>query len=290
MSGGLYRDFATQAEIDAEYNVGAAARDAEGSLARGAVLSARALAAAGDRLRTEAYGPTLGERLLVLPAPAPAPRPVFVFIHGGYWRGFAAADFALAALGPLAHGIDAVLVDYALAPKVSIDEITRQSRAAVAWVHGHAAGWGGDPARIVVGGHSAGGHLAARVLATDWVGDYGLPAGVVAAGLPISGVFDLRPLPYSYLAPALQLSRRTIETESPLLVGERASGPPRVVAWGGGETSEFVRQSRAYAEHCRAAGVPTRELALGEEDHFEAVLGLADPASELTAAVAELAG
>ncbi len=291
----LYRDFATQAQIDAEYNVAAAAKDAEGSMVRIRELTQEALGRDGWELDV-AYGPTRAERLHVLRAdgqrtPTPlGPRPVLVFIHGGYWRGYAARDFALTALGPRAHGIDAVFVDYALAPAVSIDEITRECRAAVAWVHGHAAQWGGDPARIVVSGHSAGGHLTAMVLATDWAGDYGLPADVVAGGVPLSGVYDLRPLPYSYLAPALQLSRRTIETQSPLLTPVSTPGPPRVVAWGGGETSEFVRQSREHVAHCERAGVDARGLSLGDDDHFEAVLELADPDSELTAAVVSLAG
>jgi arylformamidase len=292
----LYRGFTTQEQIDAEYDA-AAAVDLEGSLARIRKLSTQAL----DRPAVEldlAYGPTRAERLHVLRAtatPTPAttagpsvPRPVFVFIHGGYWRAYAARDFALAALGPLAHGIDVVLVDYALAPTVSISEITRECRAAVAWVHGHATQWGGDPARIVVGGHSAGGHLTARVLATDWGGEYGLPVGVVAGGLALSGVFDLRPLAYSYLAPALQLDRRTIETESPLLM-PIPPGPPRIVAWGGGETAEFVRQSQAYVAACRDAGIDARPLQLGRDDHFQAVIELSDPDSELTQAVVSLA-
>jgi arylformamidase len=283
----LYRAFATQEQIDAEYDAAAAAHDLEGSTARIRELSAQALTHREIELDV-AYGPTRAERLHVLRAPASAPRPVFVFIHGGYWRAYAARDFALAALGPLSHGIDVVLVDYALAPTVSISEITRECRAAVAWLHGHAAQWGGDPSRIVVGGHSAGGHLTARVLATDWEGDYGLPADVVAGGLPISGVFDLRPLPYSYLAPALQLDRRTIETESPLLA-PIPPGPPRVIAWGGGETAEFVRQSQTYVAACREAGIDARPLPLGRDDHFEAVIELSDPDSELTRAVVSLA-
>ncbi len=287
----LYRGFATQAEIDAEYDVGALRPDWPELEARMAADSARLRRTHEVSRLGVRFGPTRDEHLDVFCAggPAPAhPRPVLVFIHGGYWRSFTAADWSFVATGPLAHGIDVVVTNYALAPAVALDEITRQSRAAVVWVHGHAAGWGGDPARIVVAGHSAGGQQTAMVLATDWAGEYGLPADLVRGGVPLSGVYDLRPLAYSYLAPALQLSRRTIETQSPLLVGP-SPGPPRIVAWGGGETSEFVRQSRAYAEHCQAAGIDARGLALGADDHFDAVLQLADPGSELTAAIAELA-
>jgi arylformamidase len=282
----LYRDFASQQEIDREYNVGALHADFAGVERRIARLSQNA-ADHPERELGVRFGPTRDERLDIYRAAGNGPRPVLIFIHGGYWRAFSAADFALVAPGPLAHGIDVVLTDYSLAPKVSIDEITRQSRAAVAWVHEHAAAWGGDPHRIFVAGHSAGGHQAAMVLATDWAGEYGLPADTVAGGVPLSGIFDLRPLAYSYLAPALQLSRRTIETQSPLLF-DVPPGPPRIVAWGGGETSEFVRQSRDYAAHCRASGIDARELSLGDDDHFDAVLELNDPDSELTAATAAL--
>jgi arylformamidase len=286
----LYRGFATQQEIDAEYNVSARRDDLDDVNRRIAQLNERALGLPGVELGLR-YGPTRDEYLDVFRGAGEEPRPVLVFIHGGYWRAYGSRDFALAALGPVAHGIDVVTTNYSLAPKVSIDEITRQNRAAVAWVHAHAASWGGDPSRIVVAGHSAGGHQTAMVLATDWERDYDLPADIVRAGLPISGLFDLRPFPYSYLAPALQLSRRTIETQSPVLAevgGDRVGGPRRIVAWGGGETSEVPRQSLAYVERCRAAGIDARPLALGSDDHFDSVLQLAEPGSELTRAVLEL--
>ena len=282
----LYRGFASQAEIDAQYDVG--------SLREGYAELERRMVARSAQLRREhpatrlgvRYGPTRAEHLDVFCAAAAPPRPVLVFIHGGYWRAGSAADWSLVAAGPLAHGIDVVVPNYA----VAIDEITRQSRAALAWVHAHAPGWGGDPERIHVTGHSAGGQQTAMVLATDWAGEYGLPADLVKSGVPLSGIYDLRPLAYSYLAPALQLTRRTIDTQSPLLAEPEPAGPrpPRVVAWGGGETAEFRRQSLAYVERCGTAGIDVRPLALGNDDHFDAVLELGDPASELTRTLVEL--
>ena len=282
----LYRGFATQEEIDAQYDVGALRPDLAEVDRRIGELNTRALARPGTELGVR-YGPTRDEHLDLYRADGDGPRAVLVFIHGGYWRRYSSRDFALAALGPIAHGIDVVATNYALAPAVAIDEITRQNRAAIAWVHAHAASWGGDPSRIVVAGHSAGGHQAAMMLATDWEHDYDLPADVIHAGVPLSGIFDLRPLAYSYLAPALQLSRRTVETQSPLLSAP-VPGPQRIVAWGGRETSEFVRQSHEYLEHCRRGGIDARPLELAHDDHFDAVIELSDPGSELTRALALL--
>jgi len=162
----LYRDFTTPAQIDAQYNAGAAVPDAGDYLKRWAADSAAVRA----RLRCELdvrYGPTLDETLDVFPA-ARADAPVFVFLHGGYWRALSSKDFSSVAVGLHALGITTVVVNYALAPKVTIDEIARQCRAAVAWaLRGH----GGN---VVVGGHSAGGHLSAMCALTRWADDYGL--------------------------------------------------------------------------------------------------------------------
>ena len=142
---------------------------------------------------------------------------MLVYIHGGYWRALDKRDASFVAPPFVAAGALVVVPNYALCPAASIDEIVRQQRAALAWVWRHAAAHGGDPERIVVAGHSAGGHLAATMLATDWPGvDPGLPADLVKGALSLSGVFELEPLRHApFLAPDLQLDAAAAEAPQP---------------------------------------------------------------------------
>jgi arylformamidase len=283
----LYREFDTQQALDAEYDVEGIHPDFDAVVAQYLGLSEAARTTLEARFDMP-FGPTRDEHVDLYPAGDLAgARPVLIFIHGGYWRILSSKEFALVAPGPVAHGVDVVVSNYSLAPKVAIDEITRQSRATVKWVHEHAASWGGDPDRIYVAGHSAGGQQVAMLLETDWPGEYGLPADVIKGGVAISGVFDLRPLPYTLYAPALQLSRRTIEVQSPILREPRL-GAPLLITWGANETREFRRQSEDYLAACEAAGADARGWPQPGADHFQAILGLNTSDGDLTRAVLEL--
>ncbi|MEO5843860.1 MAG: alpha/beta hydrolase, partial [Caldimonas sp.] len=155
----LYRDFKSADEIDAEYKPSLRVAGAE-ALMRGYGERSTEARARLAGVYDVPYGPTPDEKLDIFPAARPNAS-VFVFIHGGYWRAFSAKDHSFVALGPVALGITTVVIDYSLCPRVTIDEITRQSRAALAWTLGHIGAHGGDPKRVAVGGHSAGAHLSA---------------------------------------------------------------------------------------------------------------------------------
>jgi arylformamidase len=267
----LYRDFATQEELDREYNPAAAVPESAAITAAWTARSERARGTLEARLGLR-YGPTRAEHLDAFPAGRGAP--IHVFVHGGYWRRFAAADFSFVAEPLVATGTAAVVVNYALCPAVSLGEIVRQVRASLAWTFANAAAFGGDPDRITLSGHSAGGHLVAMALATDWEGDYGLPADLVKGALAISGLFDLAPFPYTYLQPALQLTWDEVRRLSPINALP-AAAPPLRIAVGGRESAEFRRQSREFHDLWRARGLEgSLELVAGR-DHFTVLDALA---------------
>ena len=283
----LYRQFTTQAEIDAQYDVERSVPDFT-VYARQYVDDSRL---ARHRLRCELdvpFGPTRAETLDVFPA-AGGRAPVFVFIHGGYWRMLSSKEFSFVASGLVAAGITTVVVNYALAPQVGIDEITRQARAAVAWVLRHIDRYGGDPDKVIVGGHSAGAHLTAMCLQTAWAEDYGLAQDPLAGAVLVSGLYDLQPLRFSLMQPMLQLDDGVIRRNSPMF-SVRPCPTPALITWGEAESDEFHRQSEDFIAAWAAAGNRSRRLPQAGRNHFDAIAGFADPASPLTRWIALAAG
>lgn len=274
----LYRTFRTQAEIDAQYNASLRVSDAPAELRRYVTRSEQARATLPAHLDVR-YGPTRAETVDIFPAPAPD-APVLVFLHGGYWRAFSSKDFSCVALGLHGAGFTTVVVNYALCPVVTIDEIVRQVRAAVAWVLTHIDTYGGDPSRVAVAGHSAGAHLTAMCLQTAWADDYGLAADPLAAAVLVSGVYDLEPLRWSYLQPAIQLDAGLVARNSPVFA-VRSSPTPILVTWGDDESDEFLRQSLAYHGAWQVAGNDSTLLPQAGAHHFSAIHGFEEPESAI---------
>jgi arylformamidase len=154
------------------------------------------------------YGPLPRQRLDVYPASTPQSK-TLVFIHGGYWQMLDKALFHFLASGFRSYGITTVLLTYPLAPEASIGQMVLSCRRAVQWLYDHIADYGGDPGQLYVAGHSAGGHLAAMLAATDWnrLG-FRVPANVLKGFCFISGLFDLAPIQLSYLNTVLQIDQK----------------------------------------------------------------------------------
>ena len=274
----LYRDFATQEELDAQYELRTLFPEAA-SLYE-AFCESESERARGDLPHhlDVPFGPTLAEHVDLYPAGEGAP--VLVYVHGGFWALRTAREFGFVARGPASRVVATVVTNYALCPAVTIDEIVRQTRAAVAWAYRNARSFGGDPERLHVAGHSAGGHLVAMLLATDWPGDYGLPADVIKGATAISGLFDLAPFPYTFLQPKVQLTWDQVRRNSPILHVPDES-PPLLVAYGEDETDEFKRQSEDFLAAWKEKGLSGGRLVLPGKNHYDVIDGFLDAGSPL---------
>jgi len=156
-----------------------------------------------------------------------------------------------------------------------MDRAVGEIRGALCWLHHHAPELGFDAKRIHVAGHSAGGHLSAMALATDWP-ELGLPADVIKGVCAISGVFDLEPVRLCYLNDVLNLTVQQARRNSPMQLAPRARCPVLVTV-GAEETPAFLGQSRRYADLLAAAGVACEHRVLPGLDHFAIVQTLAEP-------------
>lgn len=279
----LYRNFATQEDLDAEYDL-----EQTIDVATYADFYARE----SERLRSEMehhldvpFGPTLAEHVDIYPAPeAGEAAPVLFYIHGGYWRARTSKEFGYVARGPARRGVMTVVVNYALCPEVTIDEIVRQTRAALSWTYKNAGSFGGDEERIHVAGHSAGGHLAAMLLETDWESVYGLPGNIAKSACAISGLFDLAPFPYTFLQPKLQLSWEQVLRNSPILRVPR-NAPPLLLVYGEAESAEFRRQSEDFFAAWRSKGLDADLLILPGDNPSDVIEGFLDPESPLCSTI-----
>jgi arylformamidase len=173
-------------------------------------------------------------------------------------------------------GAMVVVPNYALCPAVGIDDIALQMCRALAWVHQHAAQFGGDPARIHLVGHSAGGHLAAMLLCTRWhLVAPNLPKRLVAGALSLSGLFDLQPLRQApFLQADLRLTEAAAQRVSPAFF-PRPRGPLLALV-GADESAEFIRQNQLIRQRWGAEAVPVCQ-ALPGLNHFTVMHDLVDP-------------
>ena len=266
--------------LDAQYNNRARVADHVQVLANWAQASALARSGATGAQLDVPYGDGAGETLDIFPAPQSG-APVLVFIHGGYWRSLDKSDHSFVAPAFNAAGATVVVPNYALCPAVTVEHITLQMARALAWVWRHAAGFGGDPARIALAGHSAGGHLATMLLSCRWkeLAD-DLPAQPVSGALSISGLYDLEPLRHTpMLQGSLNLTPASVTRLSPAFF-PRPKGGKLYAAVGLDESDEFLRQNRLIRDVWGPTAVPVCETVPGT-NHFTVLNRLADPSHRL---------
>jgi acetyl esterase/lipase len=272
----VYRSMDREA-LDAAYNNSAAVADSEQYLA--------------DWLRrSDALRARMPDHLDLVCGDAPRARldfftatrtgaPTLLFFHGGYWQRNAKQGFSFIAEGPLAHGFNVALAGYTLAPEATMDSIVREARISLHWLHQHLSTLGDDPARLYVGGWSAGGHLAAMLM----------DESLVAGGLAISGLFDLEPIRLCYLNEKLGLDAEQARRNSPLL-NLPACAARLIIAYGAAELPELKRQSREFGAAWSAHSLPGEIIEVANCHHYAVLEQLAQPDGVLAKALALSAG
>ena len=213
-----------------------------------------------------AFGSAPMERLDFFPAEQPG-APLLVFIHGGYWRSLDKSDFTFIVPAYRRAGFSVALTNYTLAPQASVEEITRQQLRALAWLYRRSARLDFDRDRMVIAGHSAGGHLAAMMMAAHWnVFGTDLPSDLIKGGILMSGLYDLEPVRHAeFINTDLKLDKSSALRLSPGWMPQPNSAP-FITAVGDLESDEFKRQTALIASQWRHGF--EREVPLQEENHF----------------------
>jgi arylformamidase len=275
-----------RAVLDAQYNLRAAVPEHLTYFARYEAESAALRARWPGRLDLS-YGPT-PRQAIDLFVPETSGAPLLVFIHGGYWQSRDRKDFSFVAGPLLERGAAVALIGYDLAPTVRMDAIVAQIRAGLAWLWRHAPDHGCDAAQLHLAGHSAGGHLVAMALATDWR-TIGLPEDTIKGATAISGIFDLEPIRLCYLNDVVGLDPDEARRDSPIHQALHGRCPV-TVAVGELETRAFHDQSRAFAGKLERAGWPCELLVQPGVDHFGIIMSMAEPDAPLVQAIARQMG
>lgn len=228
------------------------------------------------------YGSGQNMTLDFFPA-AGSDSPLLIFIHGGYWRSLDKSDHSFPALGFVPNGVSFASINYALAPSITLDEIVDQCRVAISWLYNNAKRLGSDPLNIHICGHSAGGHLTAMMMLTDWR-KIGIPSNIFQSATPISGVFDLRPLLHTSINEDLKMDEKIAIKNSPILQFSKTR-INLLTAVGLDETKAFIEQSSAFSSFWEETGSKSKFLGVPNTHHFNIITALSDREHPLTLAI-----
>lgn len=272
-------------EHEAQYNPQRSVPDYTTAQQRRAPRNEAALAT----LRREAdiaFGPGDLHKLDLYIPEGPGPHPVHAFLHGGYWRAQDKRNFAFIAPPLVRRGVMVAVLNYDLCPAVTLDGTVASALAGVEWLGKHVASRGGDPARITLSGHSAGAHLTAAALATDWT-SRGLPADLIKGALLISGIYDPRPAMLTTVNAEIRLTEEIAARQDYERIAPRVPCPAWVIA-GGDEPWHWTDQSFRYVQHLRRHGMKPGLIVSPGFHHFDIIDQYAEPGSDIARCVAAL--
>ena len=234
-----------------------------------------------------AYGASPRERLDIYAATNPA-GPVLIYIHGGYWRSGSKEDNCNFVPTFTERGATVALIEYDLCPNVTVTDIVRQTRSAIAWIYKNILRYGGDPAKLFVSGHSAGGHLTAMALAHDW-GQEGLPHDLIKGAVATSGVYDLEMVMKISVQEQVRMTAEVAARNNPLLHPPRVKCP-LIVAVGAAEPEGWQRMSKDYFEFCQRSGMAVEYLVEPNANHYTMTEHLLNATRPLTQAMIKQLG
>ena len=222
-----------------------------------------------------AYGKLPREQLDIYPSSQPSSK-TLIFIHGGYWHKLDKASFQFIAKAFGAYGITTVLINYPLAPEVSVDQILASCREAVRWLYQNISAYNGDPGELYISGHSAGAHLAVMLSATEWK-DFNLARDVIKGVCAISGLYNLIPIRHSEINLVLKMDTETAIRNSPVQLLPITQFPLLIVV-GSNETDEFLDQSRELYASWKES-IPVEIVEIQGLNHYSIVETMLDPES-----------
>jgi len=172
--------------------------------------------------------------------------PVVIYIHGGYWQRGDKNMYGFVTEAFIKHGVSVAMLNYNLTPSVRMGQMPPQIRKAVSWCWHNSKELGFSKDKLFVMGHSAGGHLTAMMMSTNWPAfDSAMPMDVVRAGVPISGLFELEPLVHTSLNTGPQMDIAEAIKESPIFIPPTTNAPQLVVV-GGGETEKSFLDNQMH--------------------------------------------
>jgi len=275
----------TAEEHELQYNPQRSVPDFEAARRRREPANAAAI----EALKPEtdiAFGPGALHRLDLFHPAGAGPHPVHLFFHGGYWRAQDKRNFAFLAPWLVERGVLVAVMNYDLCPGVTLDGTVASALAGMEWVAKDIAAHGGDPGRITMSGHSAGAHLVAAGLATDWT-TRGLPADMIKGALMISGIFDPTPAMRTSVNADIRLTPEIAARHNLEALPLRASCPAWVMA-GGDEPEHWIDQSVRYARHLARHGLEPGLLVTPRQHHFDILDQYMNPRSDLLHVLAGL--
>ena len=275
-----YRGFRLE-EMEYQYNPRESVPEYP-QLAKKRAEEARRVRAAAKSWLGVPYGNSPREKLDIYPADRPG-GPVLIYIHGGYWRSGNKEDNCNFVPVFTKRGASVVLVEYDLCPSVTLSDIVRQTRSAITWVYRNILRYSGNPSKIYLSGHSAGGHLTAMALAHDWEKE-GLPRDLIKGAVATSGVYDLDMVMRISVQEQVRLTPELAQENSPF---RHPPLPicPLIIAVGGAEPKGWQQMSEDLFKLCKARGLDCEYLIIPGVNHYTMSEHLADGESPLAQAM-----